>query len=52
VRRSMSEILEDEGYAVIRRRRRRGVEQAIARSPDAIFLDIWLPGVDGSRPSG
>ena len=48
VRRSMSEILEDEGYAVVPASSgEEGVEQALARSPDVIFLDVWLPGVDG-----
>ena len=48
VRRSMTEILEDEGYEVLPAASgEEGVELALARSPDAIFLDIWLPGVDG-----
>jgi two-component system nitrogen regulation response regulator NtrX len=48
VRRSMSEILEDEGYAVVPASSgEEGVEQALARSPDVVFLDVWLPGVDG-----
>ncbi len=48
VRRSMTEILEDEGYAVLPAASgEEGVELALTRSPDAVFLDIWLPGVDG-----
>jgi two-component system nitrogen regulation response regulator NtrX len=48
VRRSMTEILEDEGYEVIPAASgEEGVEQALAGAPDAVFLDVWLPGVDG-----
>ncbi|MCU0231067.1 MAG: sigma-54 dependent transcriptional regulator [Acidobacteria bacterium] len=48
VRRSMTEILEDEGYDVIPAASgEEGIEQSLTRAPDAIFLDVWLPGVDG-----
>lgn len=48
VRRSMAEILEDEGYEVLQSGSgEEGVDVALARSPDAIFLDVWLPGIDG-----
>ncbi len=48
VRRSMAEILVDEGYEVLEAESgEKGVEVALARAPDAIFLDVWLPGIDG-----
>jgi two-component system nitrogen regulation response regulator NtrX len=48
VRRALSQILEDEGYQVLAAASgEAGAEQAVAQSPDAIFLDVWLPGIDG-----
>lgn len=48
VRRALSEILEDEGYTVLAAASgEEGAERALAVSPDAIFLDVWLPGIDG-----
>jgi len=45
---ALSGILEDEGYEVITAS---SGEEAITRfkefSPDAVLLDIWLPGIDG-----
>ncbi len=48
VRRSLAQILEDEGYEVATvASGEQGVEQAVQLAPDAIFLDVWLPGIDG-----
>lgn len=48
VRRALAQILEDEGYEVLTAASgEEGVEQAVAQAPDAVFLDIWLPGIDG-----
>ncbi|MFN3395327.1 MAG: sigma-54-dependent transcriptional regulator [Thermodesulfovibrionales bacterium] len=48
IRETLSEILEDEGYQVISASTG---EEAInifkMESPDLVFLDIWLPGMDG-----
>lgn len=48
IRETLSEILEDEGYQVITASTG---EEAInifkTESPDLVFLDIWLPGMDG-----
>lgn len=48
IRETLSEILEDEGYQVITASTG---EEAInifkMESPDLVFLDIWLPGMDG-----
>lgn len=48
IRETLSEILEDEGYQVITASTG---EEAIKifrmESPDLVFLDIWLPGIDG-----
>ncbi len=48
VREALAEILEDEGYEVITAGSgEQGVDRALADHPDVIFLDIWLPGIDG-----
>lgn len=48
VRTALSQILEDEGYQVLAAASgEEGIEKAIEGGPDAIFLDIWLPGIDG-----
>lgn len=48
IRETLSEILEDEGYQVVSASTG---EEAInifkMESPDLVFLDIWLPGMDG-----
>lgn len=48
IRETLSEILEDEGYQVFTASTG---EEAIKvfrmESPDLVFLDIWLPGIDG-----
>ena len=41
-------ILEDEGYEVLEAATaEEGLEVADAERPDLVFLDIWLPGMDG-----
>ena len=48
IRRTMAEILADEGYAVIAAASgEEGVDLAVRRAPDVVFLDVWLPGIDG-----
>ncbi len=45
---SLASILEDEGYKVFfAQNGEEGLEKFRNVSPDAIFLDIWLPGMDG-----
>jgi len=45
---SLASILEDEGYKVFfAQNGEEGLEKFRNISPDAIFLDIWLPGMDG-----
>lgn len=45
---SLASILEDEGYnAYFASSGEEGVEKVKNISPDAILLDIWLPGIDG-----
>jgi two-component system, NtrC family, nitrogen regulation response regulator NtrX len=48
IRESLSGIFEDEGYAVLTAS---SGEEALnilkEQNPDLIFLDIWLPGIDG-----
>jgi two-component system nitrogen regulation response regulator NtrX len=50
IRESLSDILEDEGYGILTSG---SGEEAIKtlreQNPDLIFLDIWLPGIDGIR---
>lgn len=45
---SLASILEDEGYKVFfASSGESGIEKYKNINPDAIFLDIWLPGIDG-----
>jgi UDP-3-O-acyl N-acetylglucosamine deacetylase len=45
---SLASILEDEGYKVfIADNGEDGLEKFKNVKPDAVFLDIWLPGMDG-----
>ena len=45
---SLATVLEDEGYQVyFAKDGREGIEKFKNIKPDAIFLDIWLPGMDG-----
>ena len=48
IRKTLSEILEDEGYTIIEAS---SGEEALLllneHDPDIIFLDVWLPGMDG-----
>lgn len=48
IRFSLRGILEDEGYEVLEAATaEEGIEVADAERPDLVFLDIWLPGMDG-----
>ncbi len=48
IRESISGILEDDGYSVIAAASGEDALSLITdSSPDLIFLDIWLPGMDG-----
>ncbi|MBP7146208.1 MAG: sigma-54-dependent Fis family transcriptional regulator [Acidobacteria bacterium] len=48
VRQALAGILEDEGYEVVQAASgEQGIEAALGSAPDAIFLDVWLPGIDG-----
>jgi two-component system nitrogen regulation response regulator NtrX len=48
IRATLGAILEDEGFRVMAvGSGEEGVEQAALHNPDAIFLDVWLPGIDG-----
>lgn len=48
IRFSLRGILEDEGYEVLEAATaEEGLAVADAQSPDLVFLDIWLPGMDG-----
>jgi UDP-3-O-[3-hydroxymyristoyl] N-acetylglucosamine deacetylase len=45
---SLATVLEDEGYQVyFAKDGQEGIEKFRNIRPDAIFLDIWLPGMDG-----
>jgi UDP-3-O-[3-hydroxymyristoyl] N-acetylglucosamine deacetylase len=45
---SLATVLEDEGYQVFfSRDGEEALEKFVHVRPDAIFLDIWLPGIDG-----
>ncbi len=48
IRHTLSQILADEGYEVVTAATgEEGVQRAVETSPDAVFLDVWLPGIDG-----
>lgn len=48
VREALGQILEDEAYEVLLAASgEEGVDLAVEAEPDVIFLDIWLPGIDG-----
>src|SRR3989304_9175216 len=48
IRESLSEIFKDEGYYVLTSSSgEEAIETVKEQSPDLIFLDIWLPGIDG-----
>ncbi len=48
IRYSLRGILEDEGYGVDDAgSAEEGLEKVAQEAPDLIFLDIWLPGMDG-----
>ncbi len=45
---SLASVLEDEGYLVyLASSGEEGIEKFKNLKPDAVFLDIWLPGIDG-----
>lgn len=48
IRHTLTQILEDEGYEVhTAESGEEGVDKAVEVQPDTVFLDIWLPGIDG-----
>lgn len=48
IRQSLSDILEDEGYAILTAQSGEECLKILKESsPDLIILDIWLPGIDG-----
>src|SRR4030066_1547090 len=48
IRKSLSEIFKDEGYYVLTSSSgEEAIETVKEQSPDLIFLDIWLSGIDG-----
>ncbi len=47
---SLGAILEDEGHEVIRARDGQEALHIVqSDSPDVVFLDIWIPGIDGMQ---
>ena len=48
--RILARVLEEEGFqALVEYRGDRGLETAVASAPDAVVLDLSLPGMDGLR---
>lgn len=46
---ALTMILEDEGYAVASTSGSDTVAQVIATLPNLLFLDIWMPGMNGQE---
>ena len=50
---SLASILDDEGYQTFfAASGEEGIEKVKNIKPDAVFLDIWLPGIDGLETLG
>lgn len=48
ITKTLGQVLEDESYEVIvAHNGADGVEKLVQFSPDLVFLDIWMPGLDG-----
>ncbi len=48
IRRSLTGILEDEGYQVLSTDNgAEAIDMAMEEAPDLVLLDIWMPGLDG-----
>jgi two-component system nitrogen regulation response regulator NtrX len=48
VRESVRAILEDEGYSVLEADDGESALNKVAEDrPDAVLLDVWMPGIDG-----
>lgn len=48
IRESLSDILQDDGYGILTSGSGEEAIKALrAQNPDLVFLDIWLPGMDG-----
>ncbi|MBF0592130.1 MAG: response regulator, partial [Nitrospirae bacterium] len=48
IRETLSEIFEDEGFSVSTAASgEEGIDFVSKNTPDVIFLDLWLPGIDG-----
>jgi DNA-binding response OmpR family regulator len=48
--RILARVLEEEGFhALVEYRGDSGLEAAVASAPDAVVLDLSLPGLDGLR---
>ena len=48
IRKSMTGVLEDEGYEVITTMDGEAITKMVDQNPDLIFLDIWMSGVNGN----
>ncbi len=50
IRRSLADILRDEGYdVVLAQDGQEAMEKFEVSPPDLVFLDIWMPGMDGTE---
>ncbi len=53
IRESLSGIFEDEGYTVLTAgTAEEALELLKEQTPDLMFLDVWLPGIDGIQALG
>ena len=53
IRFSLRGVLEDEGHTVLEAENaEQGLHRAAGDSPDLVFMDIWMPGMDGLTALG
>jgi two-component system nitrogen regulation response regulator NtrX len=51
IRKTLADVFEDEGWqSVTAENGKVGLQLFTKRQPDLVLLDVWMPGMDGSKP--